>query len=269
MAVAQPEVLLILNESSGTNVTNYGSVSTDATVSNGVENTDWAWHQDAGTLDGYWECITEGGDDMGWISLTAITTSAAQASIWRALAFNLTAWDTRASNVGHVYHGNENGKDIEFQITSPTSTGDFDMTVSVSDRIGNTRTITYADLSFSTVYSIVAAVDASTPTASFLKTKLDNGSVQTSTTWNLPSNPWDDAYGYIGRRHDFSNYYGIEGNVYYLAGTNGALLSDSDMADINSDPAANITGWPSAGSSVGLGRLAGGRLVGGILVGSG
>lgn len=256
MAVAQPDILLVLNDSSGTTVTNDGTVATDASVGHGVENTDWAWHPGEGSLNGWWESLDQDGSDQAWITMTGIALSNTLTHLWSALAFNITSWDTRASSRGYIIGGtntNEVAGGLVFRVGAPTSTGDFDLTVFCRDiSFSIEQTITFADLSFSTDYSIVAALDATTASAHVLKAKLDSGSVQSSASANRTGGAvWGNNGGYIGRSIDYTNYYGFIGKVYFYAHDRGVLLSDADMASINSDPSI-ITGWPGGGGGGGL-----------------
>lgn len=254
MAVPNPEILLTLNESSGTTVTNYGSVATNPTVANGSENTDWQWNNNADELAGNWQPITETGTNHAYIDLTGITTPTALDDLWFFFDFTATAYDTTGSGWGFIA-GSSNGTTdrgpIMARMSAPTSTGNFDLTLEVeSSSSSHVVQNVYADLSFSTRYKIAGRFDSSTTSACVLHTKKDSDSVVSSSSFSFTGRTFRSNAGYIGKRGATSNKYSWKGNLYAWAYGHGDTLSDSDLGDLTSDPAGTITGWPGAGGGI-------------------
>lgn len=257
--VAQPQILTVLNDASGTTVVNDGSVATDGSVSGAgsqIENTHWAWNTGAGSFDGYWESHVANGSTQPWISLTGIALPSTLDHQWVAVAFSL---DARASSGTSYIIGRSSTSDrpggITVRALAPTSTGDFNLVVRFQTLTGSQAVEKiYADLTYGTVYQVVATMDASTPTAVVGKFLLDAGSVsaQDGAAADMNSLGFDSDGGYISRSGGFANNSGMNGRIYYFAYSRGVLLSDQDMADINADPAGTITGWPGASASVEL-----------------
>lgn len=251
MAITQPAMLLTLNGSSGTTATNYGATAVNPTA-NATENTQWKWNHNASELLGNWQSLIEGGGtNCGAIDCTSVTLGGtALTHLWAAVKFNLTARDTSASGYGYILGLTNFDGGIGVRAIAPSGGGDYDLMCRVSSSGGGVTSdyLGFTALSWSTDYSLVMALDATTPTSCTFKLKLGSNSVVSNTGVNFNGQTFTDGCGYLGRDSGFANYYGIQGKIYYAMKGRGVLLSDTDMATINSDP-TQVTGWPGGGGS--------------------
>lgn len=247
MPIADPNILLVMSEASGTAITNHGTAANVA-VGQGVENTDWRWVAGASDVLSYWESLDQDGSDQAWITLagaSGLGTTMASESI--AIRFRINSFDTRAAGQGFLLGPDSSQIGPILKIDNATSTGDYDLIVTFRSQSGFENTHTFADLSFGVDYTLSAATDASSPATTTGHFLLDAGTVQEPGSVNKGGLLLGDTLGHIGRPHDFSNYYGFTGRVYYFAYWRGYRLTNVELASVNSDPAANIPLWPSGG----------------------
>jgi hypothetical protein len=247
MAVAQPNHLLVFNESSGTSVTQYGTASAGYTIQQGTSPTNWEWFNGAGPYlnNGYLQGKTTGGSaNMPYLSSAATAPSAALANTNVMAAFRITGY---SDGIGIIC--SQNGtNDGDARISVVTGTSDFDL-VCLFNHDGDVPiTNTFTGLSFGVDYIVSMSLDASVATAVQARFKLGADSVVTPATANWNSFALRATWPYIWRRNDFTTNFAPLGRIYAFAyGRGQAAWSAADLADINSDPAATIGGWPGGG----------------------
>jgi len=253
MAVTQPQILHVLDASSGTTVTNYGSVATNGTVAQGTVNTHWSWNPGTPFL-GYWRAITGVGTaNQPYIADTAIAMPNTIQSMWGAIGFQLASFDT-VTNTGYLYGRNISGSQaggLSFVVVPPTSSNNFNLQCRVMSVGGSERAFVFENLLFNTDYQAVMMVNMTTITAVTGKAVLNAGAVQNiSGSANFDGSQFFGTDGgWSGRGFDFTTYRGYTGRLYYVAEGRGTLLVDQDMLDINANPAV-IGGWPLASAVV-------------------
>lgn len=246
MAVAQPNHLLVFNESSGTTVTQYGTLASGYTIQQGTSPTNWEWFNGAGPYlsNGYLQGKTTGGSSsMPYLSSAATAPSAALANINVMAAFRVTGY---SDGIGIIC--SQNGtNDGDARISVVTGTGDFDL-VCLFDHDGNAPiSTTFTGLSFGVNYIVAMSLDVSTPTAVQARFKLGAGSVVSPATANWNSFGMRATWPYIWRRNDFTTNLAPLGRIYAFAyGRGQTVWSSTDLGDITAAPDSAITGWPGA-----------------------
>lgn len=249
MSVAQPTHLLIFAEASGTSITNYGTAGTAFTIQQGTSPTNYAWHPGAGPFStGYYEGITNNGATMPYATTTGTISGTLQSRKF-ACGFQVQSLDNTIASIlgrGVSEHG------MRVRANSPAGAGDFDLTIQFdSVNFNQTRVLTIAALTFNTNYFLASQLKASTPTVTEIRAKLNSASVVTSGTQDWSGDTLDTEQIQPFLPDSFTNIRGFDGFCYYLAyGVGGADWSDTDFADINSDPVHTLGGWPIA-STVG------------------
>ena len=245
-------VLFIYNESSGTSITNYGDTSTAATIdANGTPQ--YTWNQDSGSYDGFLTISDHVGSNMTWIDMDGITMDQ-EGDINLAIGFSVSAYDTSSSSQGWLKtmwnSANETGG-MSIKVNDPSTTGDYNLELRCQEDDATPdfqiNGGVFADLSFSTIYLLSMSIDVSAPR---FAAKLDSQTVAEDTAGggSFSSNYWRNHAGHIGRGN-FAGNFGVQANLYYFFEERGSSIAwgDSDLANVNSDPAGNLTGWPSSG----------------------
>lgn len=253
--VAQPDWLLVFNETSGTNVTNYGATTgsytlqDDPTAPAMAPTTDYVWHSNTGPFKGYLESKTKNSFAMPWLATTATAPSATLETINVAIAFLIRSVDNNSCRLVSASNNPSDGG-VFIQTNSPAGSGDFDLEVKFSHDGSQSILKTFSALSFNAVHQVAACIDVSGGLSAITgRYKLNAGTVQTnSTTWT--SNSFEAAWPRLLRRSDFTKYYGLDGNIYYFAcDRGGTAWSSGDLDAINASPAGALTGWPSSGNA--------------------
>lgn len=253
MAVAQPDFLLVFNESSGASVNNYGTAGgTYAVDAQAAETTDYTRTSSGGSygsLNGYLTSLTDSGADQVWLSTSATAPGAALETINFMIAFRLTGYTQNNSRlIGPNLDATDGG--VSIFIVNPSGGGDYDLDAQF--KAGNTVSMTtITGLTFGTDYILSGSIDVSTPTACQARFKLGANAVNSPATVSMNTFTFENAWPYLLRRSDFTNYFGIRGRLNAFAWQRGGTAwSSTDLGDVNSNPSGNIAGWPSGGISL-------------------
>ena len=255
MAVAQPDILLVFNEASGTAVTNYGSLSGGgyAIQGPGSSPTDYAWSPQALSPTGGLLDVKNPGNNsanMPYLTTAATAPSSAKHDCSVAVGFVLDARDSGLSR-SYILTGPAAGQRPPFVLwaRAPTGGGDFDLLLDAktSGGFGFSGEVVATALTHGTLYKFSAAFYYSGGNVS-CRYKLGASAVvtlgPTSDGADTTYPAWPVLLG--GFMEAFSTYGGIDGQLYYYAFERaGTAWTDTDLGDINSNPAASITGWPA------------------------
>lgn len=252
MAVAQPTHLLIFNETSGANITNYGTVSTVYAIQQGSATTHYEWVQQAQTpTGGYIDLKQKGGANMPWMATAATAFANTLTTLNFAIGFTVDSLEGIVGN-NFVSHPDANEGDVFVNVVGPSAGGDFDITMALNSNNGSSSgpTHTFTGLTFGTFYRIAASLDVSSPATATGRFKLGSNATVTPATTNMTSQNMGTSHPWFNRARDFTNYGGHDGRFYYIAYQRGGTpWSSTDLGDINTDPSAAITGWPGAASN--------------------
>jgi hypothetical protein len=258
MAVAQPDFLLVFNESSGTAVTNYGTQASGYTIQgSGSSPTDYEWNQQAlSPTAGYLDLKTVGGGsaNLPYLTTAATAPSTGQQPLCLAIGFKIDGWDTVLTRSYLVSSGPAQvTAGFCLTVQPPAGSGDFDLHLEFRTGggfgwgVGNRRVM--SALTFGTLYQLAACGEFSGADMT-LRYKLNSNAVITPAAQSNGSDGLSAVWPYLNNAQyeGFNDYGGINGQLYYFAlDRNGAVWSDTDLGDINSNPATAITGWPTSG----------------------
>lgn len=247
-----PQILLAMTQTSGSNITNYGSGGGTFPIQAGAtENTDFRWV--GGSYLEYQTRYEGGGaSTQPYTTLGGLALGTTFSHIYVAMKFRITSYDSGVLNQGHLCWPATGGGDggIGVRLVAPSGGGDFDLYCK-----GETASLfpigthTFTALTFGTDYSLCVVADLTSNTAVQMKFLLDAGTVQKPATTNPGGDSWSTDAGYLDRRGDFDKYGGVVGRLYYFVHGRGTLLSDGDMGTANSSPSSFFTGWPSGGGA--------------------
>lgn len=250
MAVEQPDHLHVMNETSGTAITQYGTADAGYSVQQGTSPTNWEWHQGAGpyTNNGYFESKTRTTANMPYLATSATTPGVGFQNLGLMIAFYITDYNAATGGILVAPNGASVIGDVLVTVGAPGGSGDFDLICQFSHSGSGSISNTFSALAYSTNYILSMSLDVSTVSAVQARFKLGAGSVQTPATQDWTSYGLLDSWPRILRRQDFTDELGIIGRINAFAYTRGGTLwSATDLGDINSNPATAITGWPSGG----------------------
>lgn len=261
MSVSQPDILTVFGESSGTTLTEHGTLSgTDWTLGSNpsgtpVEDTHYFWNPNADETLSYF--LKQTSSFRIFFTTAATTPGTTLETINGAIKFRLL---NNAGGSQRLF-GDSVGSQFGRAVAAAVS-GDFDVQLfffglsatspAATIRIGAGQTID-KELSFGVDYKISWSLDVSTLTAVVLTATIDaetpvatspvnwTGSTQMADEWPTI---FADGPSDAGSFADYRAHY-----FAYQRG--GTAWSASDLSDINSDPAANITGWPGGGGGGG------------------
>lgn len=258
MSVPQPTHLLIFNEASGTSITNYGTQGTAFGIGAGSSPTDYQWHQDGTTANGfldddaasYLDGKTKTGGNQPYINNGGATPSSVLETINAAIGFMVRGSNLTTGRAGLVCGGGVN-YDVSIYVRAPSGGGDFDLQVRVEtpSTYGNNYTIT--GLSYNTEYRLAVSVEilGSEPKIQ-VRYKLDGNATVTPTAEQSGGTTWSAYNPYLNcdRTSGFTTYGGVDGKYHYFAYQRGGTAwTSTELGNINSDPAGTITGWPAGG----------------------
>lgn len=263
MSIQAPQVLHVMNESSGTTVTNYGTSGSNSSVTLAPEATGFSWHPGAGLYganNGYWQSLAIKDADMAQINMDATVFATTFDSGYLACGFRLTSFDT---TTGHAYvvgggDGSGGGFGFVIEINAPSGGGDFDVKARFNaSTFGGVASRVFAACTFGTDYQLVMTIDTSTIGSTVAKFKLDSGSILTASegTVNFSGEHWPVTTGRVNGANEWDGgnngdtFAGFLGRVYYVAHYRGGVLADADMNALNADP-TTIPGWPASGGSL-------------------
>lgn len=254
--VSQPSILLLFNEASGSVVTNYGSqAGGNYTVQQGASPTDYAWTPQAvrptgGFLD--LKNVGNGSANMPYLTTAATAPSASAGSHSTAVGFRIDGWDT---GLTRSYIVGPNGSGIQgpirLRVLPPSGGGNFDLSIQVltSGGFGPAgASAGMTGLTFGTFYQVSAAARIVAGTVE-LRYLLGAGSVQALTPTSSGADSWSAHWPLLNGaiNEGFTNFGAIDGQIFYFAhDRDGLFWSDAEMAAINANPAAALTGWPQA-----------------------
>lgn len=255
MSISQPNFLMVFNETSGKNVTNYGTnVGLFAIAAQATENTDFAWHPGAGIYanDGYLEPLTAVGAHEPYLSTAATGPGSTITVMNFAVGFRIHS-GTAISGTFTFFctpGSSTSVGDVQLSAISPAGSGNFDLHCQVNNT-GGANPIIFTDVTallFDTDYIVSVSIDPTTVSATVGLLKFGSNTTQTPTSVNWTSFALDSAWPLIMRRSDFTNYFAMNGRLYFWAYQRGSTAWNStDLAAINSNPATAIPGWPSGG----------------------
>lgn len=244
MAVSQPTHLLVFNETSGTNVTNYGTNGTVYTIQAGSSPTNYEWSQQslsptAGLLD----VKTKSGTNMPYLSTAASAFANTLTTVNFAVGFKLDSIPAYRA----YFHDHPTANGTRVYAREPTGGGDFDLYAFTGTTAGGGQSYSWTALSFGTLYQLALSFDCSTPSATQIRFKLNSDATIEPATVNTTGQELTTTHGYILRDEGFTDVGSMDGKIYYwVYQRGGTAWTSTDLGDINSDPAANIGGWPSS-----------------------
>lgn len=241
MAVAQPNHLLVFGESSGTSITNYGTISTVYTIGGGTSPTDYAWNTNADPALSYLETKQEDTANNPGMSTAATAPSGVLNTINLAIKFQPT---TTAGAGTHFLLYSDKGAFVYIQNTA----GTYSLFLEFRDVFTQGATYTVATgLSYGVDHILVASIDVTTNTASQPRYKLDGNAVVTPTAFNL-DNSFGTEWPVISRGF-INTGEGVKSRYYWMAYQRGGTAwTSSDLDSIYASPSF-ITGWPGGGAT--------------------
>jgi len=245
MAIETPDILLCFDDGSGSNVTNYGSLSPSTYAIGGTESTDWSWVDGGNALDDYLQLKDSGASSShGYVTLSTSTLSTTS-NKKVAIAFKISV-NSLPSTPGYLVTAANFDQGLAAIYIETGTGGDFDLHLEFQARnyavIGDEIT----GLSFNTPYSIVMTVEKGTGDTADWKYKINSDSVVTGNDSCATGPIFNQNLGRLNSG-SFTTHYGAYCKWYYFTFWDdiSAVLSDAEMGNINSDPAAYIPNWPS------------------------
>lgn len=247
--VAQTNHLLIFNESSGTAVTQYGTAASGYAIQQGTSPTNYEWHADAGSYDGYLDSKTKSGGSTPYMTTAATAPSATLETINCCVAVEVDGYDTAVTPDSSYLAATNSGIALWIRVEQPSGSGNFDITLKYQDSGsgGAAHTIKTA-CTFGTLYIISTSIDVSTPSSCTLRWKV-NSDADGSTTESHSGYNWGTSWPRLNVAPGFTNYGGLDGRYHFFAYQRGGTAwSAADLANINSNPSSELTGWPGGAS---------------------
>mgnify|MGYP001210282683 CR=1 FL=1 len=262
MAVAQPQFLLVFNESTGKTVTNHGSHATPYTIRADAactQGSDFNWTPDSGPYPGTGKLSTvfpgngSGTNLTTWLSTAHTPPASAYQNINVACGFRVISPGYDAGQgYGYLFGPSLSGLngDCIGSIIAPTVGGDFNFRFrfrSISGYMYESPLIT--GLSFNTDYVMSACLNAGTHRALF---KWDSTTATDNAYTHGGMEPYNGSWPYINRTADQDNYHSVKADFHFFVyGRNQTAWSTTNLDEINADPATAIGGWPASGGGSG------------------